>query len=176
MPGISDLFKLDVNAVDLVVRASVIYLVLLIALRVLGRREMGTLALPDLLVLVLIADGVSNGLGGQYSSVTAALIVGGTLVSWNYILDLLSYRIPTVRRLLEPPPLTVIADGRFLTRNMRKEYLSEEEVRRHLRAEGVEDPRAVKRACLEPDGRLSVILFDEKKDAPHPPPEKHVPT
>src|SRR5690349_1962201 len=81
------LFQLDVSALELVLRTSVIYLALLLGLRVVTRREMGSLQLPDLLMLVLLADGVQNGISATYQSVTGALIVGGTLIGWNYLLD-----------------------------------------------------------------------------------------
>jgi len=75
-----ELFRLDVGAIELVVRVSVIYLSLLLAMRVVARREMGAFEAPELLMIILIADGVTTAMTGEYTSVTGGLIVGGTLI------------------------------------------------------------------------------------------------
>ena len=154
------LFRLDVSALELVVRTSIVYLGLLAAIRVVGRREMGSMELPDLLMVVLIADGVQNGMAGEYGSVTGALVVAGTIIGWNYALDALAYRYPPVQRLVRPAPLPVIRDGRMLRRNMRRELISVEELESQLRAQGIEDIHEVRLACLEPEGELSVFKRD----------------
>jgi uncharacterized membrane protein YcaP (DUF421 family) len=160
------LFRLDTGALELIVRTSVIYLTLLAGLRLLGRREMSALELPDMLLIVLIADGVQNGLAGEYHSVSGALIVGGTLLGWSYALDLLSYYLPPVRYLLRPGPLILVADGRLVRRNLRREWITADELMAQLRTQGVEDLREVRRAYLEPDGELSVFRFRSDGDRP----------
>ena len=155
--NLHELFWPDAGVVELVVRTSLIYLGLLAALRLLARREMGSLELPELLMLVLIADGVQNGMAGEYRSITGAAIVGGTIIGWNYLLATLTYRVAFVRRLLRPNPLRLVENGRLLHDNMRRELVTEDELRSRLRAEGVHDIREVRRACLEPNGDLSVV-------------------
>ncbi len=157
---IGEMLRLDVSAVELAVRTSVIYLLLVTAMRVVTRREMGALELPDLLMIVLIADGVQNGLAGQYQSLTGALIVAGTLIGWNYMLDALAYRFAFFRKLLRPAPLKLVENGRMLRHNMRRELVTVDELHHQLRTHGIEDLRDVKVAYLEPDGELSVITFD----------------
>jgi uncharacterized membrane protein YcaP (DUF421 family) len=152
-----ELFAFDVNPVALFVRTSLVYLVLVLGMRVITRRQLGALALPDVLLIVLIADGVQNGMSGDYSSVSGAVIVAGTLLFWNYALDALSYRVPFIRRLLQPEPLKLVQDGRMLKRNMRQELVTEDELRNNLRVHGITDLAEVETVCLEPDGELSVI-------------------
>lgn len=150
-------FGLDENALELIVRTSVIYLVLIAAMRMLGRRELGSLQIPDLLFVLLIADGVQNGMGGEYSTVTGAFIVGGTLVLWNYAIIQLIHRFERLRRLLQPPPLPLIENGKVLRSNMRKELVTNDELEQMLRIQGIEDVGEIKAAYLESDGELSVI-------------------
>lgn len=166
-PG--SVFRLDVSALELVIRTSLVYLALLTAMRVISRREMGSLELPDLLMVVLIADGVQNGMAGNYNSFTGALIVAGTIIGWNYALDALSYRFGPIRRLIRPAPLPLVKDGRLLRRNMRRELISLGELQSQLRAQGVENLNEVRLACLEPDGELSVLKAggDEQQPRPH---------
>ena len=166
---IGELFRLDANILELVIRASVLYLGLILGFRVLSRREMGSLELSDMLLVVLIADGVQNGLTGEYQSVTGGLVVAATLIGWNYALEALAYRFTFVRNLLSPSQLKLIEKGRMLRRNMRKEFISEDELRSQLRAQGIEDFGEVRLACLEPDGELSVFPFKDKdKDQDRP--------
>lgn len=151
------LFEVDVSVVELVARTSIIYLMLLALMRLIAQREMGSLQLPDLLLVVLVADGVQNGMSGDYGSVTGAFVVALTLVSWNYALDWMTYRSRFIRRLVRPPALKLVEDGRILRRNMRKEMVSDEELWNHLRVQGIQDLSEVQEACLEANGELSVI-------------------
>ena len=165
---VARLIRLDVSVLELIVRTSAVYLGLLLALRVFGRREMGSLELPELLMVVLLADGVQNGMAGAYESLTGALIVAGTLVGWNYALSVLAYRVALVRTLLRPEPLRLVENGRTVPRNMARELVTEDELRSHLRLQGVEDVREVKVAYLEPDGAVSVIKDNTHDDGSPP--------
>ena len=166
--NLDEMLRLDVSALSLFVRTSVTYLGLLIALRVITRREMGSFELPDLLLLVLIADGVQNAMAGEYRSVTGGLIVAGTLIGWNYLLDVLTYRFALARRILRPAPLKLVEDGRMLRRNMRRELVTVDELLGHLRVQGIEDLREVKLVYMEADGELSVVRRG-KSDEPAAP-------
>jgi len=157
------LFRLDVSFLELVVRTSLIYLILLLVLRSIARREMGSLELPELLMIVLIADGVQAGMAGNYESISGALVVAGTLIGWNWLIDWLTYRFAAVERLMRPPPLKLIESGRILRHNMRREYVTSDELWSHLRQEGIEDLAVVKHAFMEPDGTLSVIRVEGSK-------------
>jgi uncharacterized membrane protein YcaP (DUF421 family) len=150
------LFVPQTPLLELVLRGTLMYLVLLAALRVLVRRHIGSMSLMDLLLMVLIADAAQNAMAGQYNSITEGLVLCGTLVGWNYLLDWLSYKSEFVARLLEPPPLAVVKNGRLLRRNMKSELLTEDELLGQLREQGVHDVRTVKIAYVESDGGLSV--------------------
>jgi hypothetical protein len=86
----------------------------------------------DLLVIVLIADAAQNGLGKDYGSVTEGLIFVLIIVGWEYLLDWISWRFPATRPCLTPPSLTLIR-GRLIERNLRKEMITEEELKSQLR-------------------------------------------
>lgn len=161
---IDDLFALDENALELMIRTSIIYLALIVALRLIGRREFGSLEIHELLLIVLIADGVSNGLSGGYESISGALIVAGTLLVWSYVIAQLIYRSEFVRTLMRPAPLPLIKDGKKMRRNMRSELITDDEMESLLRAQGIDDLADVTYACMEPDGELSVIKKDGSDD------------
>jgi uncharacterized membrane protein YcaP (DUF421 family) len=158
----TSLFVPTTPLIELIVRGTVMYFALLFALRLLVRRHIGSLTLMDLLLLVLIADAAQNGMAAEYRSLTEGLILCGTLIAWNYALDYLAYRSKRVARLLEPPPLPLIRNGKLQRRNMRQELLTEEEVLSHLRQQGVDDIHEVRLAYIEPDGAFSILRHDGK--------------
>lgn len=166
------LFRLDSSALELIVRVSVVYWAVILAFRVLGRRQMGAMGLIDVLLVVLIADGVQNGLAGDYKSISGALVVVSTLVAWSLALDILSFRFSFVRRLLQPGQLKVVENGRMLRQQMRREFITRDELESQLRAQGIEDIAEVKSACLEPDGELSVVKWKPDEDGARGPRRK----
>ncbi len=148
---------------ELVVRGSAFYWFLFLIFRVVLRRDVGSLAISDVLLLVLIADASQNAMAGAYTSIADGAILVGTLVFWNYMLDWAAYHLPFLQRLFQPGPLPLIDNGKILWRNMRREFITQDELMGKLRENGVEQPDQVKRACLENDGSISVIKFEDAK-------------
>ncbi len=145
------------SVLEIVVRGTLTYLALFTLMRVVLKRETGTVSLADLLMIVLIADASQNAMASEYKSVTEGVVLVMTLVFWNYALDWLGHRFPAFGRLVHPPPLGLIEDGRLLRRNMRREMITEDEMMSHLREQGVDEVSQVKAAYMEGDGRISVI-------------------
>ena len=107
-----------------------------------------------------MADAAQNALSGEYKSITEGAILIGTLVAWNVALDWLAYRSPRFRRVLEPPALPLIKDGRLVRSNLRKEWITVEELQGKLRESGIDDVAQVRVAYLESSGELGVIRVD----------------
>ena len=149
---------------EIFLQGTIVYLFLFFILRLL-RREAGAIGIADLLLVVLIADAAQNAMPSDYKSITDGLILVGSIAFWSYFLDWLGYRFPGVRRLLHPPPLPLIKDGRMQRRNMRQEMITEDKLIGHLRENGIERIEEVKKAYLEGDGRISVITAGSKGDS-----------
>ena len=139
------------------VRGTVVYLALFVLLRVVHRRLAGTVGITDLLMVVLIADAAQNAMAGEYRSITDGVLLVGTIVFWNWFLDWLGFRVPLVQRLVHPPPLRLVKDGRTIAKNLREELLTDEELKGQVRLHGVDDLSQVKEAYMESDGRVSVV-------------------
>jgi uncharacterized membrane protein YcaP (DUF421 family) len=154
----------SVGVGEIFLRGTIIYLFLFFILRLL-RREAGAIGISDLLLVVLIADAAQNAMSSDYKSIADGLILVGSIAFWSYFLDWLGYRFPRVRRLLRPPPLPLVKDGRMQRRNMRQEMITEDELMGHLRENGIERIEEVKKAYLEGDGRISVITAGSKGDS-----------
>jgi uncharacterized membrane protein YcaP (DUF421 family) len=153
----ADLFALRTPVLEILVRGTVTYLALFAMLRFLLKRESGTTGVTDLLVLVLIADAAQNAMAGQYTTITDGLLLVAVIISWSFLLDFIAYHVPAAARLIRPRALVLVRDGRILERNMRRELVTEEELRSLLREQGIDNLTRVREARMEPDGQISVI-------------------
>lgn len=162
IPDWSKVFVPTVPLLETIVRGSVIYIGILVLLRVVLKRQTTSLNTADLLVVVLLADASQNGLAGQYQSVTEGLVLIATILVWDYVVDWLTFRSPTFRRLLHPPPLLLIKDGALQHRNMRRELVSQDELRTRMHEEGIGKFEEVRRAWIEGDGTISFLKKDTK--------------
>ncbi|HEY8559269.1 MAG TPA: YetF domain-containing protein [Pyrinomonadaceae bacterium] len=162
------LLKVDWRAVfvptesllEIFIRGTILFLVMFALLRIF-RRQAGAVGIADLLVIVVIADAAQNGMAGESKSVTEAVLLIGTIVFWDYVLDLLGYKSRFFEQILAPKALTVIEDGRLLRQNMKSEMITYDELTSQMRQQGIENVSDVKRACLESDGHFSFIKKDE---------------
>jgi uncharacterized membrane protein YcaP (DUF421 family) len=155
--NLADLFSPDQPLLEMVIRGSAIYWFLLIVFRFVLRRDVGSMSMADLLFIVLVADASSNAMQGEYKSISNGMVLLGTLIGWNYLLDMLAYRYEFVAKLLEPPPEPLVRHGKLVTRTLRKERISVDEVMAKLREHGIDDLGLVRIALLESDGKISVI-------------------
>ena len=128
------------------------------------RRDAGGFGIADILLVVLIADASQNAMAGGYDSVSEGCVLVGTLIGWNYLVDWASFRWKVVRRLAEPTPLLLIDRGRVLARNLRREFVTRDELEEQLRLNGVGSLSDVRKAYLESDGRFSVVRYDSRHE------------
>jgi uncharacterized membrane protein YcaP (DUF421 family) len=142
---------------EIVLRGTVMYLALFLILRFVMLRQSSTIGIADILVIVVIADAAQNGFAKEYKSITEGILLVLTIVAWDIVLNWLSYHYKIFERLLAPAPLSLIENGRMNRRNMRRELITEEELRGQLRQQGVSKLEDVRRACLEANGEISVV-------------------
>lgn len=150
-------FLPSISPLEIIIRGTVVYIFIFGLLRLALKRQSGNVSMNDLLVLVLIADAAQNSMTGQYKSITDGLLLVSTIVFWSFVIDWLGFHLEFFRHLTEPPPLLLIQNGKMLRQNMRKELITEEELKSQLRQRGIEDLSMVKRAHIEPDGSISVL-------------------
>ena len=173
MSGWLEMLVLSIPLLELVARGTVIYLALIVAMRVVGQREVGGIGMTDLLVVVLVVEAAGVGLRGETTSIGDSLVLVATVLAWSVAIDAITYRWPRVAKLLKARPKAIIRNGTFDRHVMHREFMTRDEVLSQLRLHGITDPAAVHRAYIEPNGMVSVIRQDE--GAVDEPPPKHSP-
>lgn len=156
-PGFAALFRFEMSPLELIVRGTVMYWFLFLLFRFVLRREAGSLAITDILLLVIIADASQDAMAGGYKTVAEGMLVVATIAAWSYLLDWAAFRFAVVHRFVEPSPLRLVRDGRILRANLRREFLTVDDLKAQLRELGIEDLVQVKSAFMESNGEISVI-------------------
>lgn len=141
-------------------RAAIIYLVLLVLVRVSGKRTVGQFTPFDLLVVMLLSESVSAGLSGPEDSVTGGLLAALTLIGLNVVVAVMTSRSTRSQHLAEGAPVLVGRDGRMFTAILKRNHVPMMDVERALR-EADCDLKDMKYAFLEADGGISVLKESE---------------
>ena len=140
-----------VSLLELILRGSLVYLLIVACFRIF-RRPAGGLSTTDLVVVVLVADAAQNAMASEYHSITEGIVLVLTIVCWNFALDWLSFRSAWVYRLLHAAPALLVRDGKVQHRNMRAEMLTRAELDEFLREQGIAELGQVRRCYLEAMG------------------------
>jgi len=163
------MFVLHVPAWDIVIRTAVVYLVVLVGLRLAGKREVGQLTVIDLVVLLLISNAVQNAMLGPDTSLLGGIIAVVVLLTMSVILGQLRLRSQRLRRLVQGSPTLLVLHGETLPEHMRREGLDDDTLQAALREHGIADVKDVEMAVLEIDGSISVVpAGQETRRVRHP--------
>ncbi|MEJ5975183.1 YetF domain-containing protein [Novosphingobium sp. PS1R-30] len=146
---------------EIVLRASVMFLVVYGLLRLMGKRELGQLAPFELVTLIVMGDLIQQGVTHQDFSATGATLAIFTFAAWSLAFNALSHRSGRVRRVLEGAPVVLMQDGAMIERNLNREGIDKDEFAAEMRLAGIARPDQVAWAILEPQGRISFIRKDD---------------
>jgi uncharacterized membrane protein YcaP (DUF421 family) len=148
---------------QIVLRTAVIYLIVLIGVRLSGKREVGQMTPFDLTLLLLLSNSVQNAMTGPDTSLIGGIVAASTLLLLNYLVGTLSGSSRQFRRVVEGEPSLLIHDGRIIESHMAKEHVSLDELHRAVREHGISNCSDVALAVLEVDGSISCLKYDEIK-------------
>ena len=152
-----DLFQLSAPWWHFVLRACAIYVLVMVLIRVSGKRAVGQFTPFDLVLLILIGNAVQNGINGGDNSLTGAAIMATTLIALNYGVAFVTSRNRKVEKFVEGVPVVLARNGKIFDHVLRRELVSREDFREALRMNGVEDVSEVELALLETNGSISVV-------------------
>ena len=153
----NELFQLSAPWWVFVLRACVVYVMVMVLVRVSGKRAVGQFTPFDLVLLILIGNAVQNGINGGDNSLTGAAIMATTLIALNYTVAFVTSRSRRAERLVEGEPVVRARDGKVFDHVLRRELVSQSDFREALRMNSIEDVAEVELALLETNGHISVV-------------------
>lgn len=148
-----------VSVVELVVRGVVVYVALLVALRIFGKREVGQFTIYDLVFVLLVANALQPAMTGPDTSLVGGLVLIAALVIANAVVGRLD-QVPIIHRLFTPAPAVIIRNGEYIAAQMNREGVTQDEIEMAIREHGLTGANDVKLAVLEADGTISVVPKD----------------
>jgi uncharacterized membrane protein YcaP (DUF421 family) len=154
---LSDLFDLDLPVMEKVLRSLLVFLFLVLALRLAGKREVGQLNVLDVVVLLLVSNVLQNAMIGEDNTVTGGFIGAATLFLANYLFVRFTFSYPRARAILEGTPTVLLSDGELDRRNLARQAITEEELLSVIRERGFDDFSEVGKVQLEPNGHITVL-------------------
>jgi uncharacterized membrane protein YcaP (DUF421 family) len=156
---------------EVVIRTAIVYLFVVAAIRLSGKREVGQMSVLELVVILVISDAVQNSMVGENTTLWGGLVAVVTLLGVDFAIKWLTQRSSRVRNVIEGEPRLLVRDGRLLPKALREESIDAEDVRAAVRAHGLARIEDVRLAVLETDGSISIIPLDAPRSTTQPPPE-----
>jgi uncharacterized membrane protein YcaP (DUF421 family) len=139
-----------------------VYLFIIVAIRLFGKKELAQLSIIDLVFILLISNAVQNAMVGSDSSLTGGLVAASTLFIVNYLFKYILYRFPRLGKIVQGADLLLIYKGQINQTNIIKARITQEELLEAVREHGVSEIREVDLAVLEIDGNISIISNEYK--------------
>lgn len=155
---------------ETVARIVILYLFVLLALRIVGKRQLAEMSPFELVVLMFIPEIASQALTGDDYSVTNAIIGVSTLLALVFLTALVTYRFDKLGNLIEGKATLLGQDGRVIPQKLHRERVPPEEIAAAMRKVGIENIEQVKWIVLEADGKISIVPF--QRQLPVAPPEE----
>jgi len=141
----------------------VVYLFIVIAIRLFGKKELAQLSVVDMVFILLISNAVQNAMVGPDATLSGGIVAASTLFVVNYIFKYLQYRFPKFNKVVEGEAIMLIYNGKVLDSHLKKAKLTLDELLEAVREHGVTSIEEVNLAILEVDGNISVLSDEFKK-------------
>ncbi|NJD03933.1 MAG: DUF421 domain-containing protein [Ruminiclostridium sp.] len=142
---------------QIIISCTVVYLFLIIAIRLFGKKELAQLSVVDLVFILLISNAVQNAMVGPDNSLAGGLVAAATLFAVNFLFKYLLYRFPKFGMFIQGEPILLVYKGRINRQNLRRARISDDELKEAIREHGVLLVEDVDLAVLEIDGNISIL-------------------
>jgi uncharacterized membrane protein YcaP (DUF421 family) len=154
------MFNLPLPILEKLARPVVVYIVLVLLLRVFGKRELAQLNPFDLVVLLSLSNTVQNAIIGEDNSVTGGIIGAIGLLAINWLVARMLFRSPRLARLLDDRATVLVKNGKVDPKALEREALTREELTEVIHRQGFARMEQVKRCELQPSGTFYIEGFD----------------
>ena len=161
--------------VQIIFSTLVVYLFIVIAIRLFGKKELAQLSVVDMVFILLISNAVQNAMVGPDSTLSGGLVAASTLFVMNYLLKYLQFKFPKFGKIIEGDATMLIYKGKILESHLKKSKITTEELMEAVREHGVATVKEVDLAILEVDGNISVLSHAyQKRTVNHRKPRKQL--
>ena len=147
----------DNNYVRIIGSTLAVYLFIVVAIRLFGKKELAQLSVVDLVFILLISNAVQNAMVGPDSTLLGGLVAASTLFVVNYLLKYLQYKFPKFGKVVQGDAIMLVFDGKYLESHLKKARITEDEIMEAVREHGVASIEEVNLAIMEVDGSISVL-------------------
>jgi uncharacterized membrane protein YcaP (DUF421 family) len=160
---------IDNNYVRIIGSTLAVYVFIVVAIRLFGKKELAQLSVVDLVFILLLSNSVQNAMVGPDATLLGGLVAAGTLFLVNYLLKYLQYRFPRFGKLLEGDAIMLVYQGKIIQPHLKKAKITEDELMEAVREHGVASIEEVDLAIMEVDGGISVLSgkFQKKTTKKH---------
>jgi uncharacterized membrane protein YcaP (DUF421 family) len=156
----ADLLIPEIAVLEKIIRPLAVYIFLLVAFRLFGKRELGSISPFDLVIWLTISNVLQNAMIGADNSLTGGMIGATTMFAANWLFARLYFRFPRFEHLVQAAPTVLIENGRILEENLEKELLTVDDLGHALRKNQVDletDLPYLRRVLLESDGAITIV-------------------
>lgn len=151
------------NYIRIIASTLAVYLFIVVAIRLFGKKELAQLSVVDLVFILLISNAVQNAMVGPDSTLLGGLVAASTLFLVNYLLKYLQYRFPKFGKIVEGDAVMLVYKGELLEAHMKKAKITEDELMEAVREHGVASVKDVDLAIMEVDGSISILSNQYQK-------------
>ena len=151
------------NYIRIIASTLAVYLFIVVAIRLFGKKELAQLSVVDLVFILLISNAVQNAMVGPDSTLSGGLVAASTLFLVNYLLKYLQYRFPKFGKIVEGNAVMLVYKGELLEAHMKKAKITEDELMEAVREHGVASVKDVDLAIMEVDGSISILSNQYQK-------------
>jgi uncharacterized membrane protein YcaP (DUF421 family) len=148
---------LNNNYIRIIGSTLAVYLFIVIAIRLFGKKELAQLSVVDLVFILLISNAVQNAMVGPDATLLGGLVAASTLFLVNYLLKYMQYRFPQFGKLVQGDATMLVYQGKLLESHMKKAKITTDELMEAVREHGVKSIEEVDLAIMEVDGSISVL-------------------
>ena len=142
---------------EIAIRTLAVYIILMIGLRLAGKRELGQMSVLELVLILLIANGVQNAMIGFDTSLSGGVVAALTLLTANAVVSRFVARTEWLQHAVRGTPSMLVNHGQVIADHMRREAISTDELMMAIREHGIERLEDVKMAVIEVDGTISIV-------------------
>lgn len=142
---------------SIVFRSVIVYLFVILAIRLFGKKELSQLSIIDLVFILLISNSLQAAMIGNDTTLVGGLIAAGSLFIVNWLLKNLIYKSKKISETIQGSPILLVYQGKIFHKHLENAQISHDELEAAIREHGVKDIAAVDLAILEVDGNISVL-------------------